>query len=82
MSKVRIADLKANLSRHLRRVRSGHTLTVLDRDTPVARIIPYDLQAPLEMRLALRKPGALRLPPPPAAPTDSLAVLLKDRASS
>jgi prevent-host-death family protein len=81
MRKVGIADLKANLSRHLRRVRSGHTLTVLDRDTPVARIIPYDPEAPLELRLALRKPGALRLPAPPAGPTDSLSVLLHDRAS-
>ena len=81
MSKVGIADLKANLSRHLRRVRGGHTLTVLDRDTPVAQIIPYDSEAPLEVRLALRKPGALRLPAPPPAPTDSLSVLLRDRAS-
>jgi prevent-host-death family protein len=81
MSKVGVADLKANLSRYLRRVRSGHTLTVLDRDTPVAQLVPYDSDAPLEVRLALRKPGALRLPPRPAASTDSLAVLLKDRAS-
>ena len=81
MSKVGVADLKANLSRYLRRVRSGHTLTVLDRDTPVAQLVPYDSDTPLEVRFALRKPGTLRLPPPPAAQTDSLALLLKDRAS-
>ena len=81
MSRVGIADLKANLSRYLRRVRSGHTLTVLDRDTPVAQLVPYDSDTPLEVRLALRKPAALRLPPRPAARTDSLAALLKDRAS-
>jgi antitoxin (DNA-binding transcriptional repressor) of toxin-antitoxin stability system len=81
MSRVRIADLKANLSRHLRRVRSGRTLTVLDRDTPVAQIIPYESEAPLELRRALRKPGELRLPPAPAGPTESLSVLLEDRAS-
>jgi antitoxin (DNA-binding transcriptional repressor) of toxin-antitoxin stability system len=81
MMKVGIADLKANLSRHLRRVRSGRTLIVLDRDTPVAQIIPFDPETPLEVRLALRKPGALRLPLPPPAPTDSLSVLLEDRAS-
>ena len=39
MSDVRIADLKARLSEHLRSVRNGATLTVLDRDKPVARIL-------------------------------------------
>jgi prevent-host-death family protein len=48
MNKVGIADLKARLSEHLRRVRRGQTLTVLDRETPVARIVPYDVEAPLE----------------------------------
>lgn len=81
MSKVGIADLKAHLSQHLRKVRRGHTLTVLDRETPVARIIPYDAEAPLEVRRAARKPGDLRVPPPPSSPTNSLSVLLQDRAS-
>ena len=81
MRKVGIADLKANLSRHLRHVRSGRTLTVLDRDTPIAQLVPYDVAAPLEVRRASRKPRELRLPPRPAAATDSLRVLLEDRAS-
>lgn len=81
MSRVRIADLKAHLSEHLRKVRGGRTLIVLDRDTPVARIVPYDPETPLEVRRASRKPGDLRLPPRPKAPTDSLSVLLQDRAS-
>jgi antitoxin (DNA-binding transcriptional repressor) of toxin-antitoxin stability system len=81
MSKVGIADLKAHLSQHLRRVRGGRTLTVLDRDTPVAQIVPYGVEAPLEVRRATRKPGDLRLPTPPASPTDSLSLLLRDRAS-
>ena len=38
--KVGIAALKARLSEHLRAVRKGRTITVLDRDTPVARIVP------------------------------------------
>jgi prevent-host-death family protein len=81
MSKVGIADLKAHLSEHLRKVRSGRTLTVLDRDTPIAQIIPYDAEAPLEIRRATRKPHDLRLPPSPLSATDSLSVLLQDRAS-
>jgi hypothetical protein len=40
MRKVGIADLKAHLSQHLRKVRGGRTLTILDRDTPIARIVP------------------------------------------
>lgn len=41
MATVKIADLKNNLSRHLAHVRQGGELTVLDRDTPVARIVPF-----------------------------------------
>ena len=78
MSDVRIADLKARLSEHLRSVRNGGTLTVLDRDTPVARIVPYAAQ-PLEIRKAQRRVRDLKLPPKPARRTDSVAVLLEDR---
>lgn len=78
MSDVRIADLKARLSEHLRSVRNGGTLTVLDRDTPIARIVPYAAQ-PLEIRKAQRRVRDLKLPPKPARRTDSVAVLLEDR---
>jgi prevent-host-death family protein len=81
MSKVGIADLKAHLSEHLRRVRGGRTLTILDRATPVAKLVPYDTAAPLEVRRATRKPAQLRLPPPSPIPIDSLSALLQDRAS-
>ena len=40
MTGTRIADLKSRLSEHLRKVRAGGSLTILDRDTPIARIIP------------------------------------------
>jgi prevent-host-death family protein len=78
MKIVRIAELKARLSEHLRSVRKGRTLTVFDRDTPVARIVPYAAE-PLEVRRATRRLRDLVSPPPPSAPTDSLAVLLDDR---
>jgi len=81
MSKVGIADLKAHLSQHLRKVRGGRMLTVLDRNTPIAQIVPYDAEKPLEVRRATRRPRDLSLPPPPSRPTDSLSVLLQDRAS-
>lgn len=41
MNAVKIADLKNNLSRHLAHVREGGELTVLDRNTPIARIVPF-----------------------------------------
>jgi prevent-host-death family protein len=78
MSEVRIADLKARLSEHLRSVRNGGTVTVLDRDTPIARIVPFAAQ-PLEIRKAQRRLRDLKLPPKPARRTDSVAVLLEDR---
>jgi prevent-host-death family protein len=78
MSKVRIADLKARLSEHLRAVRKGRTLTVLDRDTPVARIVPYAAES-LEVRRATRRVRELTLPSRSSKATDSLAVLLHDR---
>ena len=80
MSRVGIADLKAHLSEHIRKVRGGRTLTIVDRDTPVARIVPIDAGAALEIRRASRKPSQLRLPPAPRRPTDSVAVLMRDRS--
>ncbi len=78
MGDVGIAALKAHLSEHLRSVRDGGTLTVLDRDTPIARIVPYAAQS-LEIRKATRRLRGLRLPPKPARRTDGVAVLVEDR---
>lgn len=78
MKGVGIADLKARLSEHLRLVRKGRTLTVLDRDRPVARIVPYTAE-PIEIRRATRRLRDLELPPAPSVATDSLSVLLDDR---
>ena len=78
MSDVGIADLKARLSEHLRSVRNGTTLTVLDRNTPVAQIIPYVAQS-LEIRKAKRRLRDLKRPRKPAKRTDSVAVLIEDR---
>lgn len=78
MRAVGIAELKARLSEHLRAVRKGKTLIVMDRTTPVARIVPYAAE-PIPVRRATRRARDLPRPAPPVAPTDSLAVLLDDR---
>ena len=40
MRGITIAKLKASLSAELRRVRAGEPVTVLDRTTPVALLVP------------------------------------------
>jgi prevent-host-death family protein len=44
MRTVKIGDLKAHLSAHLKRVKQGEEVLVCDRDEPVARIIPCNLE--------------------------------------
>ncbi len=82
MKRVRIADLKARLSAHLRYVRSGREIVVLDRDTPVARLLPYERDVPrLRIRPARgRIEDVVLRSSPPKEPTDSLAVLQDLRA--
>ena len=58
MKQVRIAELKARLSEHLRAVRNGETIAVLDRDTPVAHIVPVRQSRALRVR----KPSQGALP--------------------
>jgi len=78
MKTVGIADLKAHLSEHLRAVRKGRKLTVLDRDAPVARIVPIE-EGPLEVRKATRSPRDLPQSAASTRSTNSLATLLDDR---
>ena len=80
---VKVAELKAQLSAYLRAARRGHAVTVCDRDTPVARLIPY---APVDEALSSRPPtrtwGEMKLPAPLGRRIDSLAALLEERQSS
>ncbi len=83
MTTVRIAELKARLSEYLRRVRRGEVLTVLDRETPIARIVPDTGEA---HRLTVRHPSPsspppcrVPLPPPLKLGVDAVALLLEER---
>jgi prevent-host-death family protein len=42
METVGVRDLKANLSRHLKRVKAGARLVVTDRGRPLATLAPVD----------------------------------------
>jgi len=80
--RVGVADLKARLSEYLRRVRRGETVTVLDRDTEIARIVPLEDGDPLSVRPpASRAPGlqAVPLPPPLELEVDPLDLLREER---
>jgi prevent-host-death family protein len=88
MKSVNIAELKSRLSEYLHAVRRGEVVTVLDRKTPVARIIPFDGGAsPLVIRGPSHGSPPLRrvlLPPPLALPgkPDIVDLLLEERQGS
>lgn len=82
MKAVRIAELKSRLSEYLRAVRDGATVTVLDRNTPVAKIIPIQ-QAGLRIRKPAPgslPPKRLALPPPLNLKLDVMDLLDEERA--
>ncbi len=78
---VRIAELKANLSAWLRRVKRGESVTVLDRDTPVAQIVPIDRtrSGALQVRRARRPLIDFEPPAPLRLDSDIVALLLEER---
>lgn len=83
MKSVRVADLKGHLSEHLRSVRRGHALTVMDRDTPIAQIVPYRAE-PANLAVRQPKAGAVKpkdykLPRPLKITRDVVSLLLADR---
>ena len=83
MKSVGVAKLKARLSEYLRRVREGAEVTVLDRETPIARIVPVTGgPTPLSVRRPRRgapPPGRVPLPRPLPLPVDVVALLLEER---
>jgi prevent-host-death family protein len=84
MKQVRIAELKARLSEYLRAVRRGETIAVLDRETPVAHIVPVPERPVLRTRKpapGTPPPGRVKLPKlkPLKLNVDVVDVLLEDR---
>jgi prevent-host-death family protein len=79
---VKIAQLKARLSEYLRRVRGGHSLTILDRSTPIARVVPYAESEALRVREPHGRARTLQkvpLPPPLKLDLDVVDLLLEER---
>jgi prevent-host-death family protein len=81
MKRVRIAELKRQLSRHLRSVEAGDEIVVTDRDRPIARIVPIrreaaDFLRPAEVSVASVRRRRVR---PARWAISSLELLLEDR---
>ena len=80
---VGVAELKARLSAYLRLARRGEEITVRDRDTPVAMLVPYETEETvLSVRPPVRSLQEVELPPPIGRRIDSLTELLESRQTS
>ena len=62
MRTVNIAELKAHLSAHIRRVRAGEEVMICDRNQPVARLVPCQLEDYSEHEKRLIARGVLTPP--------------------
>ncbi len=76
-----MAELKNNLSRHLRAVEAGEEVEVTDRDRAIARIVPVRSRNDLRARPALRPFSSIRdrRYPPLNLLVDSLTLLREER---
>ena len=82
MREVSVHRLKTRLREFLRAVRSGRSITVLDRGVPIARVVPYVRDASdLVVRRARgeRAFGRVPLPPPFKTDVDVVKILLEER---
>lgn len=82
VKQVRIAELKSRLGECLRAVRGGETIAVLDRETPVAQIVPVRERATLRIQKpapSTPAPNRVRLPKPLKLTIDVVGLLLEER---
>ena len=86
MSSVSIADLKARLSHFVRLAHRGRSVTVTNRDIPVARLVPLEERRDV---LVIHRPepgapapGKIKLPPPLKTKRDIVEILLEERQSN
>ncbi len=82
MTEVKIAELKARLSEYLRVVRRGETVAVLDRETPIAQIVPIRDRSLLRVRKPsgkARQPNRVALLEPLKLDVDVVDLLLEER---
>ena len=78
---VGVAELKSHLSEYLRQVRGGESIVILDRDRPIARLVPYEEEnIPLIVRKATGDHREWVAPPPlDLGGLDAVEILLELR---
>ncbi|MFZ0704899.1 MAG: type II toxin-antitoxin system prevent-host-death family antitoxin [Candidatus Korobacteraceae bacterium] len=69
MKTVNIGELKAHLSSHIQRVKRGEEVLICERNKPVARIVPCDIEAYPEREKRLIAQGIL-VPPKKRLPAN------------
>ena len=82
MKRVKIADLKNELSRHLRAVEQGAEIEVTDRQRPIVRMVPVRATGPQIRIIPARRPFSEvrnHRYPKTRWRTDSLRLLLEER---
>jgi prevent-host-death family protein len=81
MKSVGVAELKNNLSRHLRQVEAGEVFEITDHDRPIARLVPIESKGRLVVRPAPKPFEEIRdkVYAPLNLPFTSLELLREDR---
>jgi len=83
MKQVGIAELKARLSHYLREVSQGQPITIVDRDRPVALLVPIEAATSgMVVRRPVRRFQRLQdvpLPPPLRLSEDVVTYLMAER---
>jgi prevent-host-death family protein len=81
MKRVGVAELKDQLSKHLRAVEAGEEIEVTDRGRPIARIVPARPASKVPIRAPTRPFSEIRdrIYPPADLPIDIVELLLEDR---
>lgn len=84
MKQVKIAEFKAHLSKHLRAVQKGEEVTILDREHPIAKVIPFPQEKgeKIVVRPAKIKGGWDKLKFPKIATTIDVVKLLREDRDS
>ena len=82
MKRVGVAELKDQLSKHLRSVEAGEVIEVTDRERPIARLMPIEPPSPkIDFIEPTRSFAEIRdrAYPPLNLGLDILELLLEDR---
>jgi prevent-host-death family protein len=81
MKTAGVAELKARLSEYLRAVRRGESVTIMDRETPIAKMVPIQAVG-LRIRMPAEgapPPNRVPLPAPLRLKIDVVQLLLEER---